>query len=252
MEKAQKIQEDRYLLPYHYLDLESEEHKYLLYIEYLSRLRYVKKLLAPYKGQKVLDVGCGDGRFCFELGDVDVELFGADYSERAIAFARLLNTKATFFSDNISKLVKLYKASFDQIVCIETLEHIPPSEISGFISCLSSLIRENGTLILTVPSDLMPIESKHYQHFNPESLTAQLSSHLDINSINGFSVKKGWHSLIFKGLYKIGRLALPFKRFSVVKRFYAFLYFYFNNHLLIGKPCNCAGLIATCSQKVPE
>ena len=60
--KKQIVQEQEYSFPYHYADLKSEEDRYLNFIEYLNRLKFVRKSLGNIKSKKILDAGCGDGR----------------------------------------------------------------------------------------------------------------------------------------------------------------------------------------------
>ena len=88
-------------------------------MEYVSRLRVVKDLLRPFVGQRVLDAGCGDGRFCFEIKDEDVDVTGIDYSERALAFAKAFSPEVEFSVQDL-KDIKL-EGQFDTIVLIETL-----------------------------------------------------------------------------------------------------------------------------------
>ena len=120
LSKQQSNQEQKYVFPYHYRDLSIEMFKKIYSLEYLEFIRVVKELLKPYKGQSVLDAGCGDGRFCYELKRENVRVAGVDYSEKAIAFARAFNPELEFY---VSDLLSLdLPAKFDTVVLLETLD----------------------------------------------------------------------------------------------------------------------------------
>ena len=91
----QLAQEQDYSFPYHYLDIVSDEDR-LMSIEYLSYIKKVKSLLKT--GKKILDIGCGDGRFCYEVGqNDDINISGLDYSERAIRFSKAFSPNIDFY-----------------------------------------------------------------------------------------------------------------------------------------------------------
>ena len=83
-------QEDEYIFPYHYLDLGVEQYKFLWNIEYLNYIKAIKDLLKPFSGQFVLDAGCGDGRFCYELKDENIKIVGLDFSGQSIRLPKPL------------------------------------------------------------------------------------------------------------------------------------------------------------------
>src|SRR3989338_3531278 len=182
----QKAQEISYTTPYHWFSEDYTTQNGRLYFGYLNFcVSIVKKLGIG----SILDAGCGDGRFLGQvakLGD-NYSLFGADYSERAIKFARLLVPQAQFSISNLSKLQYGHN-SFDAVFLIETLEHIEPSNISVILKEVSRVLKKDGVLIVTVPSSLQgipPFGSKHYQHFTSKSLTETASEYFRVNTIFG-------------------------------------------------------------------
>ncbi|KKP40127.1 MAG: type 12 methyltransferase [Candidatus Peregrinibacteria bacterium GW2011_GWC2_33_13] len=242
--EKQQNQEAQYLFPYHYLDLASDHHKLLWTIEYLDLLGLVKKMISPFNNQKILDVGCGDGRFCYELKKENAKIAGVDFSEKAISFARVFNPEVDFFVQDIKNLNVPMK--FDVVILMETLEHFIPSEIPVILSSLSNILKEDGKIIITVPSKNLPLAKKHYQHFTAESLTETLKPYFKIMKISGYG-KTGYHKKIFSFLRKIGYFVFPFiNRISLAKRFFIILNEYYKKHLSAGKPEACNGLIAVC------
>jgi 2-polyprenyl-3-methyl-5-hydroxy-6-metoxy-1,4-benzoquinol methylase len=176
----QKAQEDQYTFPYHYLDVGLEEYASILSVEYLSYINIVKSLLGDTKSKYILDAGCGDGRFSYELRGSGARVIGVDYSQDAIRFAKTFNPEATFFVQDLKNL-KINK-KFDDIVLIETLEHILPVEIPKVLKALDKLLKKEGNLIITVPTTNSTVSEKHYQHFTEESLRQTLKNYFTVTS----------------------------------------------------------------------
>ncbi len=168
LDQKQTIQEDQYRFPYHW-QLSYDTHDGRVYFGYLSEcLSFLKGLS---KDARILDAGCGDGRFLAELQKAGFTgIYGADYSQRAIAFAQLFVPAATTISADLNHLPYEDKF-FDRVFLIETLEHIVPQEIPALMRELSRVLKDDGELIITVPSTGLPLADKHYQHFSPVSLT---------------------------------------------------------------------------------
>lgn len=243
----QMHQEGDYRFPYHYLDIAVDSYKYFFRIEYLSYMNLVKDLIKPYNGQRVLDVGCGDGRFCYELKNENLKITGIDFSEKAIGFAKSFSPEVEFLAQDIENL-KL-KQKFDYMVMIETLEHFIPEKIPVILENLSNVLKENGKLIITVPSKNLPLQKKHYQHFTNESLANTLSQHFEIEKMIGYS-KLGAKKKIFTGLRRVGIAIYPLReRIQSIKGYYNFLSNYYKKNLETGKPEECLGIIAVCKKK---
>jgi len=55
--KQQKIQEDQYVFPYHYI-IEKNSYSGFFYYSYLDKCI---ELIYNFENKKILDAGCGDG-----------------------------------------------------------------------------------------------------------------------------------------------------------------------------------------------
>lgn len=109
--------------------------------------------------------------------------------------------KAQFYVGDLSKL-QYGLESFDAIFLIETLEHIEPSDIPPILKELRRVLKNDGVLIITVPSSLQGIPvygSKHYQHFTAKSLTETVSRYFRADAVLGQD-RAGFH--ILKLLYR--------------------------------------------------
>lgn len=101
-------------------------------------------------GEKVLDLGCGHGRFIEFLNKKNINYFGVDSSEKMIEIAKnkypygnfqITDILKTPFSDNF----------FDKVVCFAVFHHIPSEEIRLlFLKEIKRILKKGGALILTV------------------------------------------------------------------------------------------------------
>lgn len=245
--QEQAEQEHDYSFPYHYLNLNIEEYRRLKDIEYLGYLEKVKNELRPFNGQSILDLGCGDGRFCYELKKENVKIKGIDYSKQALNFAEAFNPEINFKLADVGDLSE--KEKFDAIVMIEVLEHIKPEEVKKVLQKIKARINKNGKLIITVPSKKMPQPKKHYQHFTEESIQDLLKEYFVIKKITGYG-KSGFKRKIFYGLRLLGLMSFPLrKKIKIIDKGVDFVGKYFQEKLAEGSPKECIRLIITCEMK---
>jgi len=123
--------------------------------EDFSRTRYFVweefKPPAEYanEGDKILDLGCGNGRFIELFRGKNIEYVGIDISQKLIEIARQKYPNGNFqifdglkipFPDNY----------FDNIFCIAVLHHIPGSELrQEFLREARRVLKPSGKLILS-------------------------------------------------------------------------------------------------------
>jgi SAM-dependent methyltransferase len=182
----QKIQENEYEFPYHYIPTLdngnfSQVRKLHWGYEYLSYLRFILSKLEQIEFDSLLDVGCGEGRFLCEAGKrfPNKRLIGLDFSGRAVEYAELLNPNLKFACGDITDAT-LFSETFDVITVIETLEHVPLADIPDFVKGLRHYLKDDGTLIISVPSQNLALNRKHYQHFSLDSLAESLNPQFKI------------------------------------------------------------------------
>ena len=198
----QTIQDTQYQFPYHYIPtLEngnfSQVRKLRWGYEYLSYLRFVLSTLEEIQFESVLDVGCGEGRFLWEVSKCfsDKRLVGIDLSARAVQYAKLLNPEIEFLCGDIAEGAS-GDEKFDVITLIETLEHVPPDRIAGLVAALRRLLKTDGTLLVSVPSQNLGLNRKHYQHFSLSSLAATLRPSFEITRHYFLNRISKWDSLL--------------------------------------------------------
>ena len=135
-----------------------------------DRYKWIKKHLK--KGSfKTLDAGCGLESFTFyaaKKGNIATGLsFNESANKQANKTAKILNLKNINFKKCDLRYLDKFKNNlekYDQIICLETIEHILNDE--KLIKDLSDLLKPNGTLLLTSPF-------KHYKHLWHDKLSTQ-------------------------------------------------------------------------------
>ncbi len=195
LENEQKIQEEAYKIPYHWF-MNALNYGGRIYFGYIS---ICIDLMDSFKGKKILDAGCGDGRFLGEMKNKGAnQLYGIDYSERAVSFAKILVPEAKIQTGDLFSLP--YENNFfDMIFMIEVLEHIQLYKVDNVLKELKRVLKKDGEIIITVPSKLKQVDKKHYQHFSKKSLEEIISPFFEIKDILGQD-KAGFSFLKF--IYK--------------------------------------------------
>jgi len=218
IDKKFAIQEARYIFPYHHLvDFEKfSNYKVLSWgIEYYGYINRIIDIIKQINFNSLLDVGCGDGKLIFEIMKFskDKKVVGVDLSEKAIGFAKAFNYEngAQFYCGDLADI----KEKFDVVTLIETLEHIPNKEVNKFIDSIYERLNDGGSLIVSVPSDNLPVSAKHYRHYNVELLLRQFHK---------FKPKKTYYLLKNNMLHKfIIKMSGKFCCFKVIRRVLLFL-----------------------------
>lgn len=123
--------------------------------EFSEKRKFLWKDLAPLlqyitKGDKVLDLGCGNGRLFQALENKAVDYLGVDNSEELISIAQTKYPEAKFQTASGLNL-PFGENSFDKIVCIAVLHHIPSNDLRlKFLREAKRVLKPDGLLVLTV------------------------------------------------------------------------------------------------------
>lgn len=110
------------------------------------------KILGEYTlaGERVLDLGCGNGRFFEILRTKKVDYIGADFSEKLIEIAKRRYPEAKFQQANALNL-PFPPIFFDKIYAVSVLQHIPSKEFQlQFLKEAKRILKPEGLLILRV------------------------------------------------------------------------------------------------------
>jgi SAM-dependent methyltransferase len=107
------------------------------------RLRSVIDRLSPLAGRRILDLGCGKGRFARALGERGARVIGLDLSaamlDEATGIDRVLAS---------ARRLPFGAASFDGVVAVEVFEHLPPRSLDQVCGEVRRVLRPGGTLVI--------------------------------------------------------------------------------------------------------
>jgi len=98
-------------------------------------------------GDRVLDLGCGNGRLLALFEGKKVEYLGVDFSERLIEQARQSWPDKQFEVMDALNL-RLPDNSFDVVLCVSVLNHIPRDKQDLFMSNVRRVLKPEGVLLM--------------------------------------------------------------------------------------------------------
>jgi len=156
-------QDAQYQLPYHYLvSLDQVQVGKVMDtgLEYYCYLRQAMDLVESESYETLVDIGCGDGRLVSHLAPQhsDRTYHGVDVSERSILLAQGLNYEiknASFFAMDAADMTDQY-------------------DVPSFTQSLFDRLKPGGRLVVTVPSVVIPMQKKHFRHYDIDLLDSQL------------------------------------------------------------------------------
>lgn len=159
--------------------------------------RFFAKVTDAVRGldtSEVLDAGCGEGETIERLGGLlDGKVTGVDLNPESVEFAAKRIPAAKFQVADLTAL-PFPDESFDLVLCLEVLEHIP--EPGAALAELARVCR--GDLVVSVPSEPwfrlgslargkylrgFGNHPEHVNHWNPRSLRDFLGARTEVVSV---------------------------------------------------------------------
>lgn len=163
---------------------------------------------------KVLDIGCGDGRFINYLSRAGLESVGIEFSIEALKKAKERNLSVCLADGHF---LPFRDETFDIITCIEVLEHI--FNYADVLAEMKRVCKKQGKMILVVPNfmrlvnrylmvvGLYPDMPEHIHHFTFTSFKQTLEQ-------NGLKIEDLSGDFVY---VPRTRLHIPWKTFRVDK-----------------------------------
>lgn len=106
------------------------------------------KLLSPQKGEKIIDIGCGQGEFCRELASRGAQVVGVDASKSLIATAKKRSGEKYnihYIISDAGKIEGIADKTFDAAISILAVQNM---EDLGVITKESArVIKDGGRLV---------------------------------------------------------------------------------------------------------
>lgn len=114
-----------------------------------KRVRKILKDCLHYKGEKILEVGCGAGNILEKI-PLD-KLYGMDISDGLLKRAKVrLGKKAYLFWGNGERM-PLKNSSFDMAICTEVIEHTENPQI--LLENIYNILKSDGKLVISIPNE---------------------------------------------------------------------------------------------------
>lgn len=113
--------------------------------------------LLPQRRERAMDFGCGAGRLTRALAGRFAHADGVDVAPSMIELARGFHTddpRVSFHLNDRADLRLFADDSFDAIVSIIVLQHLPPELTAGYLREFVRVLRPGGVALFTVPDSL--------------------------------------------------------------------------------------------------
>jgi 2-polyprenyl-3-methyl-5-hydroxy-6-metoxy-1,4-benzoquinol methylase len=132
----------------YYEELWSELPEELAPPDYELRRAFLTRDLRP--GLRVLDLGCGDGRFTAEIAAAGVSVVGADVAQAALDRAEARVPEAEFERLEVDGEFPFEDGSFELVWASEVIEHV--ADTARWLSEVRRVLVPRGVVLLTTPS----------------------------------------------------------------------------------------------------
>ena len=172
-------------------------------------------------GQRVLEVGCGEGYGTALLATVARQVVGIDYDAPTIAHAAAAYPRAAFARANLAAL-PVRTASIDVVATLQVIEHV--WNHPEFVRECRRVLRPDGLLLVTTPNRLTfspgrdePVNPFHTKEFTADELCELLTGcGFDIATVTGVIAGRRLRDLdaYHGGAFVDAQLAEPPDRWS--------------------------------------
>lgn len=110
--------------------------------------RHTIKLLAPEKGELILDAGCGTGRNLTQLLQAGSNPIGIDFSEGMLNVAHRGHPNVPLALADLEQPLPFVTATFDAVLCALIGEHL--STLSAVFREFYRVVKQHGRLVFSV------------------------------------------------------------------------------------------------------
>ena len=142
------------------------------------------------KGECVIDVGCGTGRFIQLLPIFGItNYFGIDPSQNSIQYCQKNFPEHSFAVQEIRTVGEEYPNQFSGFILTTTLMHIPHSDLGAAVKSLRECLKQGAHGMVSTP---MPIEGDGKVWRNSAGMALSLYTPTEIQKVfseNGFSIQ---------------------------------------------------------------
>ena len=108
----------------------------------------VLEAVAAQPGDRILDAGCGTGRYAAAFAQAGAEVTGVDFSERMLAVARAKLPHIEFHLGDLGGHLPFPNAIFAKICCAQTLKHL--ADLRPALREFGRTLEPHGLLVFSV------------------------------------------------------------------------------------------------------
>lgn len=156
--------------------------------DYRAKAEFVRSYLQPEAS--VLDLGCGDGAYLYQLRTDASRLVGIDADVSAVRLARKQLRKHGVDNvdvhqmplSNVALEALNASAGFDVVYSMDVIEHLPEPE--ELLEAASRTLKESGVAVIGTPLFVRPdlVSPYHVKEFTKEEISEIIASRLTIES----------------------------------------------------------------------
>ncbi len=159
-------------------------------------------------GLRVVDAGCGEGYGTRLLGEVAAKVVGVELVADVVAHARGAYPGTEFLAADVCDL-PLPDASFDAVVSLQVVEHLP--DVGRYLAEVARVLRPGGQFICATPNRLTftphsdtPVNVFHVKEFDAGEVHALLATHFRVDAVLGVA-----HGVRLRAVERLARRPLP-------------------------------------------
>jgi SAM-dependent methyltransferase len=117
----------------------------------LSPFSVIREVAGPPAGQRIADIGCGDGALAASLSAAGYGVAGVEPGTEAITAARSRAPHLEFHQAGAEQL-PFASGSFDLVATVNALHHVPPPLMQQAIAEAARVLRPGGSFVIIEPS----------------------------------------------------------------------------------------------------
>ncbi len=106
------------------------------------------RLVSPKPGEKILDLGCGQGFFCREFDKSGAKITGVDNSSKLIEIAKKNSSKSVNYFVGSADNLTFIKETFDKIILVLSLQNMEKADL--VIKECAKKIKKGGSMYLVL------------------------------------------------------------------------------------------------------